>query len=82
LNSELVPADEKPTVQYRIIGRQAWEKTKDEPREGNQPRPNMSWSVPFSFFWTMGKRIKADLMEPMPLVLPEDVEVLEDFKEG
>jgi hypothetical protein len=78
----LVPADKKKTFQFRIIGRQAWKKTKKEPMEGDQPRPNMSWSVPFGFFWTMGKRIKADLMEPMPLDLPEDVEVLEDFKEG
>ncbi|CAJ1934993.1 unnamed protein product [Cylindrotheca closterium] len=87
-----------PPIQYRIIGRQAWKKRKVMEnkvggstivhQKSNQilvlPKPKMSWSVPFGWYFCMPKRIRSDLMEPMPLEFDEEdqVEVLKDFQEG
>jgi hypothetical protein len=80
MNSNIIPEEKKVDIDFRIVGRQAWEKGTDE----TVPKPNMSWSVPFKWFWTMPKWIKKDLMEPMPMKLPskENIDVLKDFKEG
>jgi hypothetical protein len=79
MNTSLIQEKEMvPDVRFRIIGRQA---LKDGPAAD---KPKISWSVPLSWFWIMSKRVKKDLMEPMPVELPElkDVPVLEGFKEG
>lgn len=78
MNSHLVSEQDKlPEVRFRIIGRDAIKNDKKK-------KPSMSWSVPFSFFWVMPKRVKKDLMSPMPLDIAElkDLPVLENFKQG
>jgi hypothetical protein len=66
-------------VTFRIIGRDAWKKGKE-----NAEKPKMSFSVPFKWFWTMPFRINKEHMEPMPMDLPatKDCKVLSEFKEG
>lgn len=84
LNTDLIPPDQKAIISYRIIGRHAWKKAKKlEIAEIDLPiRPKMSWSVPFTFPFAMVRRVKADLMAPMPMDLPSTVSVLDGFKEG
>lgn len=79
LNSDLVKDEkDKPDVTFRIIGRHAL-KNNDTPNK----KPSISWSVPFSWFWTMPKRIQKDKMEPTPIDLTGDVvHVMKDFQEG
>ena len=79
-SNTLVPSEgQELPVTFRIIGRDAWKKGKDDAE-----KPKMSFSVPFKWFWTMCFRLKKDHMEPMPLELPatEDCKVLSEFKEG
>jgi len=73
--------DEKPDVRFRIMGRQALRGTDDG---GKQGRPNMSWSVPLSWFWVMPRRIHKDRMTPSPVqvVGPSEPTLLEGFQEG
>lgn len=75
LNTYLIKQDgQKPPVRFRIIGRQS------TPGEN---KPKISWSVPPSWFWVMPRRIKSDLMKPMPIDINEEsVSVLENFQEG
>jgi hypothetical protein len=78
MNSNLIPETNRFPIEYRIIGRNAWKKGTRE-----EPKPNMSWSVPFRWFWRMPKRLHKALMEPMPMDLPkENIDVLKDFQEG
>uniref|UniRef100_A0A7R9ZJC1 Uncharacterized protein n=1 Tax=Pseudictyota dubia TaxID=2749911 RepID=A0A7R9ZJC1_9STRA len=76
LNTNLIKQDEqKPPVKFRIIGRNSL--------SGEPNKPRISWSVPFAWFWTMPKRINADLMKPAPVDVDEkSVSVLENFQEG
>lgn len=77
MNTNLIQEkDQVPDARFRIIGRDSL--------NGNGKKPKMSWSVPFSWFWVMPKRIKKDLMVPMPLELDEfkDIPILENFKQG
>jgi hypothetical protein len=74
--------DPLPDVQFRIIGRQALLSSNDGKNNKEQsPAPKMSWSVPFSWFWTMPGRIQKDKSSPAPL---EGVKatVLENFQQG
>lgn len=77
MNTNLIQEKEQvPDVRFRIIGRDSL--------AGSEKKPKMSWSVPFSWLWVMPKRIKKDLMTPMPLELDDlkDVPVFENFKQG
>lgn len=77
MNTNLIQEkDQVPDVRFRIIGRDSL--------KGDGKKPQMSWSVPFSWFWVMPKRIKKDLMTPMPLELDDckDVPILENFRQG
>jgi Family of unknown function (DUF6151) len=78
--SETPQPDLPLPVTFRIIGRDAW-KVGVNP---SQSKPSMSWSVPFKWFYTMPFRIRSNLMEPMPLELPDvkDCPVLDGFEEG
>jgi hypothetical protein len=79
MNSNLIAEETRQSIDFRIIGRQAWKKGVDD----TMKKPKMSWSVPFKWFWTMPKRLHKELMEPSPLQLPkENIEVLEGFTEG
>jgi len=81
MNSHLVREQDKlPDVRFRIIGRDAIASSASDKKE----KPSMSWSVPFSRFWVMPKRIKKDLMNPMPVEIADlkDLPVLENFKQG
>jgi hypothetical protein len=74
MNTNLIQEeDQVPEVRFRIIGRDSLK---------GPDKPKMSWSVPFSWFWVMPKRIKKELMTPMPLELDEveDIPILENFK--
>lgn len=71
LNSNLL--QEKPDVTFRIIGREAIK---------NKDAPSMSWSVPFSWFWTMPRRIHKDKLSPTPVEIPKEPVVLENFQPG
>jgi hypothetical protein len=80
----LVPEDDQNIddlpVTFRIIGRDAWKKGKDDTKE----KPRMSFSVPFKWFWTMPGRIHKEYMEPKPFELQDakDCKVLPNFHEG
>jgi len=77
MNTNLIQEEDQITeVRFRIIGRDSL--------KGADKKPKMSWSVPFSWFWVMPKRVKKDLMAPMPLELDDfkDVPILENFKQG
>ena len=76
----MIPDEKKVDIDYRVVGRQAWKEGKDS----SIPKPSMSWSVPFKWFWKMPKWMNKDLMEPMPMELPtkEKVDVMTGFKEG
>lgn len=83
MNSNLLPPEERSTipVDFRIIGRDSWKQASAE----QPPKPSMSWSVPFRWFWVMPKRIQKDLMTPMPLDdIPSasDATVLKGFQKG
>ena len=81
MNTNLIQEeDAKMDVRFRIIGRDALKGSGDN----TATKPKISWSVPFSWLWVMGGRIKKDLMDPMPMTLKpsEEVEVLKDFKAG
>lgn len=76
MNTNLIQEeDQVPEVRFRIIGRDSLK---------GPDKPKTSWSVPFSWFWVMPKRIKKELMTPMPLELDEveDVPILDNFKQG
>jgi len=78
LNSHLIPDDSnKPEVRFRIIDRNSL-LNKDHVAD----RPSMSWSVPLAWIWTMPGRIRKERVTPMPLEVPENVSVLDGFKEG
>jgi hypothetical protein len=77
-NTNLIDEANKAPVKYRIIGRNAL-----APANSNSaPRPPMSWSVPFSWFWTMMRRMPKDKTAPLPFAVPETIKVFENFKEG
>lgn len=74
LNTALVDVTNKPPVQFRIIGRNSLP---------GASKPQISWSVPFSWFFTMPGRIPGkDKITPLPLEFPKEVKVFENFKEG
>lgn len=75
LNTNLIDDSKKADVRFRIIGRNALH------GEEGVPRPSISWSVPFSWFWTMPKRINKDKMQPMPVDISQP-QILEGFKKG
>lgn len=77
MNTDLIQEKEQvPDARFRIIGRDSL--------KGDKDKPKMSWSVPLSWFWVMPKRVKKDLMAPMPLELDDfkDIPILENFKQG
>jgi hypothetical protein len=78
MNTNQIPEEMKEPVKFRIIGRNSLA------GDTKETKPKMSWSVPFSFFWVMPKRVRKDLMAPMPLELEDakEVHVLENFKQG
>ncbi|KAL3940338.1 MAG: hypothetical protein SGBAC_005109 [Bacillariaceae sp.] len=88
VNSNVISVQENSLpISYRILGRQAWKTAKvmtckaDDP--AHQSKPKMSWSVPIGWYFAMPRRIRSDLMKPMPLEFDENqVGVLEDFQEG
>ena len=83
---------ELPDVKFRIMGRQSLPGSDQVDRQ--EKKPNISWSIPvFSWLWTMSKRVKAELMVPMPFddnddmkkIFPkaiDQVPVLDQFQEG
>ncbi|KAL7452071.1 hypothetical protein ACHAWC_003813 [Mediolabrus comicus] len=77
LNSALLsPEDQHCEVKYRIIGRHALK------GDGSVPKPsNMSWSVPFGWFFTMPKRCQPDKAQPSPVELKDikELEIIEGF---
>lgn len=79
LNSHLIPDDDvnKPDVRFRIIGRNALVN-----QDHVADRPRMSWSVPLAWFWTMPGRLRKERVTPMPLEVPDHVDVLDGFHEG
>jgi hypothetical protein len=83
LNTNLIPDENKVDVRFRIIGREALkeEQSAASTASDKKDRPNLSWSVPWSFPFVMFRRIKKDLMTPEPLDT-KDAPVLENFKEG
>ena len=76
MNSNLIPNDSQPPVEFRIIGRQAW---KDE-----KNRPGMSFSVPFRWFWTMPRRVRPELRQRTPSWLTDTkyASILQEFQPG
>jgi hypothetical protein len=72
LNSNLLPADAKPDVKFRIIGRNAL--------PGND-RPHISWSVPLNWLWVMAGRVDKKKTEPLPLDISKP-QLLDNFKQG
>ena len=79
LNTHLINDTSKPEIRFRIIGRQAHKATDSKMR--GLKRPNMSWSIPLAWTWTMGKRIDKTKMEPVPVDV-SNPNILENFKEG
>jgi hypothetical protein len=82
MNSDILVVPEgqgEVPVTFRIIGRDAWKKGKDDAK-----KPNMSFSVPFKWFWTMPFRVNKELMQPMPFELPnvDECQVMSTFQEG
>jgi len=78
LNTNLLPDDDmKPDVRFRIIGRHALPQSSEK----SQPKPSMSWSVPFSWLFVMGRRIQKDKMEPMPIDV-SNPEIMKNFHQG
>ncbi|CAB9512908.1 expressed unknown protein [Seminavis robusta] len=75
INTDLLEETNKPAVKFRILGRHALSNDKEK------APPNMSWSVPFGWFWTMPGRIQKDKMEPTPIDLSSP-QILKNFKEG
>jgi Family of unknown function (DUF6151) len=78
LNSALVaPEDQKCEVKYRIIGRHALM------GDGTVPKPSMSWSVPFGWFFTMPKRCQPDKAHPSPVEMKDikKLKIIEGFAE-
>ena len=80
LNTNLLPDENKADVRFRIMGRQA-PKEEAATKTNKDKKPNLSWSVPFSFGFVMMRRVKKSLMTPEPLDT-KDARVLENFKEG
>jgi hypothetical protein len=72
VNTNLIPAEERADVRFRIIGRNALK---------GENRPKMSWSVPLSFPFVMLKRVNKEKMTPLPLDV-ENPTVLENFHQG
>ena len=79
LNTNLLPDESKADVRFRIVGRQA--PNKDAATDTMEKKPNLSWSVPFSWPFVMMGRVKKGLMTPEPLDT-KDAPVLENFKQG
>eukprot|EP00985_Skeletonema_marinoi_P010752 scaffold5048_cov83-Skeletonema_marinoi.AAC.4 len=79
LNSNLLSAwDQHCEVKYRIIGRHALK------GDGSIPKPSMSWSVPFGWFFAMPKRCQPDKAQPSPVEVKDikELKLLEGFVEG
>lgn len=77
LNSALIPEkDQHNDIMYRIIGRQALK------GDGSVEKPKMSFSVPFSWFFTMPRRVKKERSTPSPIDVEKEVNILEGFMEG
>jgi Family of unknown function (DUF6151) len=86
LNTNLLADENKADVRFRIMGRQAPKEeapatNTNNKDKNNNKKPNVSWSVPFSFPFVMMGRIKKGLMTPEPLDT-KDARVLENFKQG
>jgi hypothetical protein len=76
LNSNLLsPEDQHCEVKYRIIGRHALK------GDGSVPKPSMSWSVPFGWFFAMPKRCQPDKAQPSPVEVKDikELKILEGF---
>jgi len=79
LNTHLLLNDDlKPDVRFRIIGRHSLPQSQDQ----QQPKPSISWSVPFSWLIVMGGRIKKQKMEPMPIDVSKQPEIMKNFHQG
>lgn len=85
LNTNLIPDENnKADVRFRIVGRDALKEEQSAAAAASdkkKARPNLSWSIPFSFPFVMFRRVKKDLMTPEPLDT-KDARVLENFKQG
>lgn len=78
LNTHLLAEDVKPDVRFRIMGRHSLPSTDKTPKPSS-----LSWGVPFfSWIFVMGRRIQKNKMEPMPIDLKEQPEVMKNFHEG
>lgn len=80
LNSALLSTEDQTNdIKFRIIGRQALK------GDGTTKKPRMSWSVPFSWFFTMPKRVnsKKGVQPDLDTELEsKDIKVLEGFAQG
>ncbi len=79
LNSDLLsPEDQHCEVKYRIIGRHALK------GDGSVPKPSMSWSVPFGWFFAMPKRCQPEKAQPSPVEVKDikELKLIEGFVEG
>ena len=80
LNSALLSTEDQTNdIKFRIIGRQALK------GDGTRKKPRMSWSVPFSWFFTMPKRVnsKKGVQPDLDTELEsKDIKVLEGFAQG
>ena len=80
LNSALLSTEDQTNgIKFRIIGRQALK------GDGTTKKPRMSWSVPFSWFFTMSKRVnsKKGVQPDLDTELEsKDIKVLEGFAQG
>ena len=75
LNSDLLKEEEKPEVEFRIIGRHSLK------GDGTIPKPAISWSLPWNWAFTMFKRMDSSKKEPAPVDLSKPT-IMRHFKEG
>ena len=75
VHSQILPDKDKPDIRFRIIGRHAL--------KGNdtEKRPHISWSIPFSWMFVMGRRMDKAKMEPNPIDI-SNPKVMENFHQG
>lgn len=82
VNTSLLTADDADKllpVHFRILGRHALPNNK---LTQQQPKkPSMSWSIPWSWLFVMGRRIDKSKMEPLPLDISQP-KVIPNFEQG
>ena len=70
-------ANQQLPVHFRILGRHALPNKLTQ----QQPKPSMSWSIPWSWLFVMGRRIDKSKMEPLPLDISQP-KVIPNFEQG